>query len=657
MNGASKQLGTPPRRGASVTGPRRVRYKAALAVIVATALLASCHEPPAPPAVPAIANATDPQWVTQSTPHARVAVVFVHGIFGDTLGTWTNASGETFFRLLKAQPTVGAQVDVFAFGFTSNMFKQGSFDIREAANKLHDSLQYKGVLDYPTIVFVAHSMGGLVVLRDLLTRREMLDKVPLLVFYATPQEGAQIAAIAEHVARNPALAQMVPADGNAFLQQLNDDWKSLPVRPHVSCAYEKLPTDGVPIVPWTSATRFCDGAASAIDADHSGIVKPDRLEHPSVVVLVNALNQYVVGKNLTAKLETPDFVPEGDHLVFHLSDPSMRGTARLVNTGGSKLTFTLAQVSDPHLYLSPDDTPREIAARQTQPMHALLTFGAKAAEYRFVLQSDVAPDQVVAVRVDNIAELGKKQAALLQSVSSDIDARLADRATVSRLASLPPGESKAAAEAEVVGAVHNAIARENPDLPESAQWVLAASLLEASNWPQLAATALRRAERLSPATARSSSARWLAGAIAAQSGDTRVFAGVETPKVNLTDVPRTDVVAQLVEQGQADALRQLALRLQQIPSLKPYGLSLEGDLWAAKGDKQAARNAYSSAATLDRSPSLSRRMSDLESLRPRAPLERERTPSPSPKADVPFRSEMLRDRAANSTDATRPDKR
>ena len=62
--------------------------------------------------------------------------------------------------------------------------------IQEAANSLHGRLQLERVLDYPAVVFVAHSMGGLVVLRELLTHREdLLPRVRGLVFYATPQEG------------------------------------------------------------------------------------------------------------------------------------------------------------------------------------------------------------------------------------------------------------------------------------------------------------------------------------------------------------------------------------------------------------------------------------------------------------------------------------
>lgn len=140
-----------------------------------------------------VANQTDPQWVKQHTPHADVALVFIHGIFGNTLDTWTAPGGPSFFKLILEDPTVGRYVDVYAFGFTSKMFGGGSFDIQEAADKLevyidHD-LRQQG---YKQIVFVGHSMGGLVILKYLLTHHEMLEHVPLVVFYATPQTGYRL---------------------------------------------------------------------------------------------------------------------------------------------------------------------------------------------------------------------------------------------------------------------------------------------------------------------------------------------------------------------------------------------------------------------------------------------------------------------------------
>jgi hypothetical protein len=77
-------------------------------------------------------------------------------------------------------------------------------------------------------------------------------------------------------------------------------------------------------VPWESATRFCDGAPVPIDADHLSIVKPDRAGHDAMVVLTNALDDFVLGKNVAAKLETPDFVPEGSSSKALPSSPGTR---------------------------------------------------------------------------------------------------------------------------------------------------------------------------------------------------------------------------------------------------------------------------------------------------------------------------------------------
>lgn len=267
-----------------------------------------------------ISNTTDPQWVHQKNPHATVALVFVHGIFGDTLKTWTSDNGTRFFDLVDRDPDLGPRVDSFAFGYTSKVIGSGSFDIEEAANRLHIYLSEKGVLDYPKVVFVAHSMGGLVVLRELLTHRELLKRVPLILFYSTPQEGAQIATIAEKVANNPALEQMLPADKDGYLRQLNDEWKALDAaeRPHIRCAYEKQPTRGIMVVPWTSATRFCDGTTFAVDADHLAIVKPDGPEHASMVFLSDALKPVL----------PPDLTQT--HLEINISHPdTLRHVLRL----------------------------------------------------------------------------------------------------------------------------------------------------------------------------------------------------------------------------------------------------------------------------------------------------------------------------------------
>lgn len=559
---------------------------------------------PAGLATAVTANATDPRWVVQHNPPQKVALVFVHGVFGDTVGTWTHAGGPSFFDLITANPQVGPKVDMLAFGYTSNMFTAGSLDIQEAANKLHARLQFHGVLDYPAIVFVTHSMGGLVVLRELLTHRELLPQVPGVVMFATPQEGSQISVIAKEVASNPALEQMLPADRNGYLRVMSDEWNSLPAatRPQVHCAYEKRPTHGVLVVPWASATRFCQGTPVAIDADHLEIVKPDRPEHDAMVVLVNALNELVIGKTLVATLETPDFVRDGDTAVFTLANP-LGSVARLVNAGGAKLRYTVGQVSDPHLFVWPADTPKDLPARTTERLQLALGFGASASEYRFTLTSDASPPLPVVVKVPDQAAVVTRQVALADEVAKALVAVLSDPAQVARLQSAA-ADAPDAPQA-MVRTAQDLVARRHPDLPEAATWVLTADLMDAANWPGLAVIALRRAEQVAPAAVLSPAVQQLAGMVSAHAGQPRVFTTAATPLAPSDQGERAQPLADTRAATSAGALAPL---MQRIPALKSQGLSLQGDLQRARGDDDGARAAFTAAAAIRQSPSIASRL-------------------------------------------------
>ena len=109
----------------------------------------------------------------------------VHGIFGDAIDTWKHSNGSTLFKLVDTVPGIAGQAEMLAYGFESHLFKAGSFDINQAANRLHLRLDFHGVLNYAKIVFVGHSMGGLVILRELLSHRDLLPRVPLS--FSTPR--------------------------------------------------------------------------------------------------------------------------------------------------------------------------------------------------------------------------------------------------------------------------------------------------------------------------------------------------------------------------------------------------------------------------------------------------------------------------------------
>jgi len=557
-------------------------------------------------------NSTDPRWLGQHTPHAQIAVVFVHGIFGDTLGTWTS-SGTSFFDLLKNDPEVGPKVDIFAFGYTSNFFKGGSFGIDEAANTLYARLENEKVLDYPAIVFVNHSMGGLVVLRLLLQNPDVRERSPVIVFFGTPQEGAQITLIAKEIANNDALEHMLPANRNIFLRTMNDDWKKLDpaTRPAIHCAYEKLQTGVSVIVPWESATRFCDSPALAIAENHIGIVKPDRPQHDSFMVVQRALRP-LVSADFAPRLETPDFTTEGDDAAIALTNPFGTQPARLVNMGRRKLTYTIAEISDPGLHLWPDDTPRELLPNKPQVMHLALGFGARATEYHFKLRTDVSPERLVVVRVPNLPQLIQQQVAVVDEAAGDLDRSLGEGDGSGTI----PDD---AASDLVLKTVLRAVAQHTPNLPESGRWVHAAEVLNALNWPALAARALREAERASPAIVKMPSVQNLANEVARSSGETRIFENATTGVFDPALSPRVIEPGDwLRSEASARKALELARSMQNLPSLRGAGFSLQGDAQRTLGDTTGARESYRKAASIQATPAVSRQLLKLEPANARA---------------------------------------
>ena len=585
----------------------------ALWLLLGLQVLSGCKPKPAPTIPGADSGRTtaadpDPHWVIRQSPPAKVALVYVHGVTGDMIGTWTADNGKTFWDLANENEQLKGKADAFVFGFPSHVFQSGSFDIQQAANSLHERLEFSQVLNYPAVVFVAHSMGGLVVLRELLTHREVLEKVPVVMFYATPMEGSVVATYGKEFSPNSALAQMTEADGNALLQILDNEWKSIPdnKRPHVRCAYENKPVLVLKVVPWASATRFCEGATPAVEATHITIVKPDRPGADAIVYLANALNAYVLGKQLEAKLETPDFAKVGAENVFTLTDSFGRQPARLLNEGGSPLRFTFVDPSDPSLWLTPDDTPRDIAGHDRVEMHIGLGRGATKSEYQFTLRTPIQPDMRVTVRVPDLAALHGQQEDAARKVAEKINAELTDPQQLIELQQAATDDKKVPA--RVVQIAHDELARENPKLPDSTQWVLTADLLNSLNWPSLAGSALRNAEKASPAVAQTAHVQFLSAVVASQSGEKQIFASAKTPVLDPVTIETWTVKQPLAAASTIKIAEGVAYSMERIPPLRVYGLSLKGDVEQAKGNAAGASAAYKEAAAIRPSPSVSARL-------------------------------------------------
>ena len=132
-----------------------------------------------------------------------------------------------------------------------------------------------GVSSYRKIVFLSHSMGGLVTRAYLLKNRNVADHTFFAYFFSTPTTGSQIASIAQYLSSNPQFAKMKSLNAEDYLADLLRQWLAAGFSFPSYCAYEKRATKGVSlVVNMGSAVALCTKAVDPIDADHIGIVKP-----------------------------------------------------------------------------------------------------------------------------------------------------------------------------------------------------------------------------------------------------------------------------------------------------------------------------------------------------------------------------------------------
>ncbi|KAF2145863.1 uncharacterized protein K452DRAFT_244254 [Aplosporella prunicola CBS 121167] len=149
--------------------------------------------------------------IHQPGPSAPLDIIFVHGLGGHSRKTWCEGHDENLFwpRLwLPLEPDVG-KARIFTFGYNSSFrtnagksisniadfAKELLFEMRFAKSTSGEDLHIGRV----PIIFVVHSMGGLVVKKACLLGnkdeqyRHIVSSVSAIVFLATPHRGSNLA--------------------------------------------------------------------------------------------------------------------------------------------------------------------------------------------------------------------------------------------------------------------------------------------------------------------------------------------------------------------------------------------------------------------------------------------------------------------------------
>ena len=223
----------------------------------------------------------------------RGDIVFVHGLAGHPWGTW-HPQGKRDNQNLDFWPFwLGEDlqaneiaVNIWTFGYDAPRFgyvDEGMprFDL---ASNLWEYLHINDIGDRP-LIFITHSMGGLVVKDLIRTAQNFDDKKAIIqqtqgiVFLSTPHQGSHLANLIDNfhaLTKATVNVKELKAHGPQ-LRDLNEWYRQniekLNIKTHV--LYETKPMAGVLVVDEDSANPGIKNVKPvAVPADHNSIAKP-----------------------------------------------------------------------------------------------------------------------------------------------------------------------------------------------------------------------------------------------------------------------------------------------------------------------------------------------------------------------------------------------
>lgn len=244
--------------------------------------------------------------IPPSNPPAKVAIVFVHGVMGGADTTFKSEKGETWPAILSKDARLSVPAYIYSISYRSEPLSKSS-NIHEIATRLLARLKDKKFFsDFEQVIFVTHSMGGLItkhMLLQLSSQDEIAyKKVAGVFFLGVPAGGSDLGQLASWISRNPQFEDMEPEDLNTFLQSEEDNWAALLRKrtdkrpyPKTFCIYETLSLGAVKVVPRSSAQTGCDESPIAFDRNHSDLVKPENEKdevYEHVLARINRIVRY-----------------------------------------------------------------------------------------------------------------------------------------------------------------------------------------------------------------------------------------------------------------------------------------------------------------------------------------------------------------------------
>ncbi|KAI8949375.1 hypothetical protein F4801DRAFT_553398 [Xylaria longipes] len=250
------------------------------------------------------------------TPNSDADLIFVHGLGGSSCRTWSwERNPDNFWPAWMRHEQGLSHFRVFSFGYNAKFndsnnplsildFSKGLL-VRMRTYSQGDESSSIGI---KPIVFIAHSMGGLVVKKALIVGKNddyyslMLSKVHGIMFLSTPHRGSTYA----H-SLNALLSVMVGSSSKVYVSELEssstsiedmgEQFRAICSSWELVSLYESLPTKLSPGVKRmivgkdSGVLNYPREISSPVDADHHTVCKYQSRLDPNYLLVTDLLRQ------------------------------------------------------------------------------------------------------------------------------------------------------------------------------------------------------------------------------------------------------------------------------------------------------------------------------------------------------------------------------
>ncbi|WP_017690276.1 alpha/beta fold hydrolase [Paenibacillus sp. PAMC 26794] len=254
--------------------------------------------------------------ISSSLEDSSFVVVFIHGIGGDPYNTWRkNPQTKTMIELLGNDPDL-KDAEFYSYGYRTGI-KPLQYDFKKVAKLLHSDIQAN--LAGKDLLFVAHSMGGLVVQQYIVDRYESYESADLkcvkgVVYLSVPFYGSGWAELLPKKMVNRQIRSL--RRKNKDLVQLEENWNKYVYRGGIDKLVDSLKHEisqisfyGVRdqvVVESSSTPLYLGSEVNYVDEDHKSICKID-----------DKTTVYKLIRSFLIKLIVPQSIKR-DYMILHV---------------------------------------------------------------------------------------------------------------------------------------------------------------------------------------------------------------------------------------------------------------------------------------------------------------------------------------------------